>query len=434
MKCIYCNAETDLSVSDIIPAALTGAKLKKRFVCRTHNLFTNDNYEGIMIHQLDIFRNRIGLTERDGDPVRYYGDLAIGDYTSEKKIELSDNKSIMDSDRLFRMKDTQGRTTLVGPKDKLLKIKGATEEKITDLPLSDISISSIINIRDVFISESTLHAVAKIAYEWHCFINDVEEFDKDKYSSITSYILDPKQTNTIVEIVTDAYVATLSDQFSRTGTNMLFEYQDSDGYTYVVFSLWNVIIYKIKVCSHSEKNTNGIHCPTAYFYHTDGTQNGTIFAVVGSFRVIAMSPDNGLATLSQEIKNRLSKLGERDLSREYLQNCIAKISKSLPAYQEHRITIADLLDFEHEDRIIPVYILEQIYSHKDEYLPSEDFYRNMQRILQTDNRFVFTKDTAKKILERYLVMDREGTFATLLYKAIEFFETTCSGKSQGSEK
>ena len=135
MKCIYCNAETDLSVSDIIPAALTGAKLKKRFVCRTHNLFTNDNYEKIMIHQLDIFRNRIGLTERDGDPVRYYGDLAIGDYTSEKKVELSDNKSIMDSDRLFRMKDTQGRTTLVGPKNKLLKIKGATEEKITDLPL-----------------------------------------------------------------------------------------------------------------------------------------------------------------------------------------------------------------------------------------------------------------------------------------------------------
>lgn len=31
MKCIYCNNESDLSVSDIIPAALTGAKLRKRF-------------------------------------------------------------------------------------------------------------------------------------------------------------------------------------------------------------------------------------------------------------------------------------------------------------------------------------------------------------------------------------------------------------------
>ena len=45
MKCIYCNNDSDLTVSDIIPYALTGAKLKKRFVCKEHNGFTNDNYE-----------------------------------------------------------------------------------------------------------------------------------------------------------------------------------------------------------------------------------------------------------------------------------------------------------------------------------------------------------------------------------------------------
>ena len=48
MKCIYCNNESDLTVSDIIPYALTGAKLKKRFVCKEHNGFTNDNYENQM--------------------------------------------------------------------------------------------------------------------------------------------------------------------------------------------------------------------------------------------------------------------------------------------------------------------------------------------------------------------------------------------------
>lgn len=113
-----------------------------------------------------------------------------------------------------------------------------------------------------------------------------------------------------MEIVTDAYVATLSDQYSRTDTNMLFEYQDPDGYTYVVFGLWNVITCKIKVCSYSEKNTKEIHYPTVYFCHTVGAQNGTIFAVAGSFRVVAMSPDNGLATLSKQIN------GLRDRSSE----------------------------------------------------------------------------------------------------------------------
>lgn len=45
MKCIYCNSEVELTSSDIITYAITGAKLTKSFVCKTHNAFTNDNYE-----------------------------------------------------------------------------------------------------------------------------------------------------------------------------------------------------------------------------------------------------------------------------------------------------------------------------------------------------------------------------------------------------
>ena len=52
----------------------------------------------------------------------------------------------------------------------------------------------------------------------------------------------------------------------------------------------------------------------------------------------------------------------------------------------------------------------------------------MQRILQTDDCFVLTKETTKEILERYINMDREGSFITLLNKAIQFFETTCGGR------
>ena len=57
MKYIYCNNDSDLSVSDIIPAALIGEKLRNRFVCRFHNGFTNDHYEKKKIAKLDIYRN-----------------------------------------------------------------------------------------------------------------------------------------------------------------------------------------------------------------------------------------------------------------------------------------------------------------------------------------------------------------------------------------
>lgn len=39
MKCIYCNSEVELTSSDIITYAITGAKLTKSFVCKTHNAF-----------------------------------------------------------------------------------------------------------------------------------------------------------------------------------------------------------------------------------------------------------------------------------------------------------------------------------------------------------------------------------------------------------
>lgn len=429
MRCIYCNSDEDLTVSDIIPAALTGAKIRKKFVCRAHNLFTNDHYEKAMIQRLDIFRNRIGLTERDGDPVRFSAGLTIGDYISEKKISISNNKSVMDTDRLFRMKDKQGRAVLVGSKENLLKINGATEDKIIDLPLEDISVSSMVDIQELFISESTLHAVAKIAYEWHCFINNVEELQENKYSSIISYILNPKQTNTFVEVVNDKFVVTLSDYYSRTGSNMLFEYNDLDGNTYVIFFLWNVIGYKVKVCEYDE-NPCTTHCPIAYFYHADGTQDSTVFGVLGNPHVSAISPCAGLTKLFQEIKIRLLKLDERDLSQEYLQKCITEISNQLQDYQTKKISIAELLDFEHEDRIIPVYILEQIYTHREEYRVSETFYQNMRRILQTNDRVVLTKETVKKILNRYLKMDSDGTFITMLKDAFVYFHSTCCVESK----
>ena len=52
----------------------------------------------------------------------------------------------------------------------------------------------------------------------------------------------------------------------------------------------------------------------------------------------------------------------------------------------------------------------------------------MQRILRTDDRFILTKETTKEILERYINMDHEGSFVTMLNESIEFFQTTCEGR------
>lgn len=96
-KCIYCNSE-DLSVSDVISCALTGEKVTRKFVCKYHNKFTNQ-YENIAIKKLNFFRNKIGLTERDGGVIKYTTDLII-DGVNINKTSLSDRASLYEDKRL----------------------------------------------------------------------------------------------------------------------------------------------------------------------------------------------------------------------------------------------------------------------------------------------------------------------------------------------
>ena len=246
MKCIYCNNEENLTVSDIIPWALTGAKLRKRFVCKYHNGFTNDHYERKMIEQLAVFRNQIGLTERDGDPVRYKAKIELDGYIVEEKT-VSDIESIVNPKNPFRTKDQEGHTVLIGDIDQLRKIKGASEEKIQTINMANVEISRVDDLRELLISNEVLHAIAKIGYEWHCNYHNIEGYHSEKYHDIVEYILTPDSESAFVDVVVSGGAYAILDSCARTGSNMAFEYDDIDGFTYVIFSLFGVIIYKIRI-------------------------------------------------------------------------------------------------------------------------------------------------------------------------------------------
>jgi len=421
VKCIYCNSEEKMTVSDIIPAALTGAKLTRRFVCNTHNKFTNDNYERDMIKQLAAYRNFIGLTERDGDPVRYYADLNIGDRTF-KRVRITDNASVVSGDRIFRDTDSSGKTILAGGRDNLLKINGATENNVETIDAKDFSIVIRADLRELFISSQVLHAIAKVCYEWHCYINDIDGFIEEKYRDIVSYILSPEDEEAPVELVVDAFTWELSDRVSRTGTNMLFEYNDYDGYTYVVFSLWNTILYKVKICESDTRNEKETNFINTYLFHVDGTQESAMFGILGKAHVISESPEEGLSRLCLEIRDRLNKVGQRDLSVDYINKHLDTIIKMLPRYKNGRLSIAQLLDFEHKDRVIPIYIIEQLFNEKDKYQETQSFTEIMVSILNCGETYGVTEEKLKEILLRYSEMDKDGTFVVMLESAIEYFK------------
>ena len=424
MKCIYCNNESDLSVSDIILAALTGAKLRKRFVCRYHNGFTNDHYEKKMIAKLDIYRNQIGLTERDGGPVRYKARVEVDGYVVEEKT-VSDIASIVNPKNPFRTKDGTGRTVLIGEAEQLLKIKGASEEKIQTINMGKVEVSRVDDLRELLISNDVLHAIAKIGYEWHCNHHGVESYDQGKYKDIVDYILTPDSNSSFVELVVSKFAYALLDSHARTGSNMAFEYDDKDGFTYVIFSLFGVLMYKVRICCHGKTELSVANTNCAYYYHADGSSEEIQFATMGPNTIASEEPIVGLSRLCMDIKLRFSKLGERDLSRAYIESNIERIKQLLPEYKSGKLTLAQLLDFEAQDRVIPVYIVELLYIHQSEYDVNDTFRNNMIRILQTDDRYVFTKEMKSKVLRRYMDLDQKGDFTTMLDEAIDFFESTC---------
>ena len=93
MKCIYCNSENELTISDIITYSITGKKLVINFVYKNHNTFTNDRYENEFANRLNGFRNRIGLKTRNGNQIKYKSDITVGNVKIEG-VTLSDTKAL----------------------------------------------------------------------------------------------------------------------------------------------------------------------------------------------------------------------------------------------------------------------------------------------------------------------------------------------------
>lgn len=425
MKCVYCNTEKDLTVSDIIPYALTGAKVQKRFVCRTHNGFTNDHYEKQVNANFAVYRNLLGLAERDGDPVRFFADLNIGGHTV--KAVISDRESIFGKGRMFSTTDENGKKTLVGDLERIRKMRRFDPKKLKEVDLADISYHVNDSMERLFISSEVLHTVAKIAYEWHCYSNKIEQYHEEKYHEIVSYILTPESPYCPVEIVAESPLWTIMDYQCRVGTNMLFEYTDSDGNLYVIFGFWGVILYKVRICRSDRQPEPDADIYTIHLYHVDGTEETAptgMMSLTGVFpSIYSVPPAQGMPQYCNAIKDRLSQITMRSLSKEYLKKQVDKIKKILPAYETGKTDYKKVLAFGDDDRFFAVYVLELLYCNRDNYEKSETFDQNIKRILQEDEVFTLTAKIKNEALARYVDMDRNGTLLGMLQESIDFFDS-----------
>lgn len=244
-RCIYCGRETDLSKSDIIPDALTNGKIINPNVCRdAHNSKFSDMFEDEVISKLAFITNELDIKSSKGNQyARYVANVIVDgtEYTTRMNADTDlFNRKIMRS--------TDGKS-LIGPMEKIKKIKDVEQSRITETDINQIEIEKRVSIdMDVFFGRAIHRLAAKIAFEWYCLNNDV----LDKLSAFEPVIefVTTGEGSDPVHIIGNEEIYGLINQMSDQGSHSLLSYVAGDGSVNILVSLFGIAIYNVRVCDH----------------------------------------------------------------------------------------------------------------------------------------------------------------------------------------
>ena len=426
-KCIYCNSE-DLTVSDIISCALTGTKLTRKFVCHEHNSFTNDNFEKAAIAHLEFFRSALGLTERKGTKIKYKADLII-DEISIPNISVSDRASIYDDKKRLFPAEQNGSKVLIGNIDKLKQKKGVKDEEIETLDMSTTTISVKFSLQQLLASDEMLRTVAKIAYEWHCYIHNINSFVSENYQEIVDCILMKKDVSNFVEICVAYDLDVAMSQMCYLGSNGLFEYTGTDGYRYVIFDFWGIILYKIRIYDTHASNLNKHNKLELFLYDVDGGKRKIIFESIGLLQIESKIPEKAIQANHDAYIKKLEELVSTTvLTIRKMRQLVDELKKALLLYEKDPHDFSRLVDYESNNRVNTIKMLLFLSENRKNYSFDKDFSENIKLIYNIEDTIVTTVEDKNVYLKELLKLHDQGKLASAIEEGINFFEQIYSNE------
>jgi hypothetical protein len=399
-KCIYCNS-SDLTNSDIIPYALTGAKIARKFVCKAHNTHTNDEFESEVIKQWGCFRNELGLSTRDGDTVKYKANIIIDDIVI-KNVNISDKKFFYANTTQLLTTNYNGKKLKIGHIDKLKQIKGA---KPTLLDMKNVSIQYNFSLPELIASEKMKRTIAKISYEWYCYENNLTGYD-ERYQELVSYILEggPTDRESPVQNVVELHAFLVADQLCEFGTNSLFSYTDVDGCCYVIFNFWNVVIYKTRIFDTKVPNKSTSETFHLKKFNLDGTKDDNVFGICGQISISSVQPEEAVRKLQMFYLGRLNSLvSTKILSLFAIEQLINEMNIDLTLLKTGSIDISNFLNYEEWERIFTIQLTIKFAETKEKYNTDIGFNGNLNAILDC-GEFLRVEEQ-DKIVYLELIMD-----------------------------
>lgn len=244
--CIYCGTTEDLSVSDIIPDALTNAKIRNPNVCRiAHNNKFSDMFEDEIIKEMALITNELDIKSRKGKNYATYPARITIDGT-EYTTNISSDTELFSGKKII---STESGKTKLGPLEQIKKFKEATDENVAIVDVNQIEIEKHVTLNlDIFFSIAMHRLMAKIAYEWYCLHNKITD-KLDVFDSIIDFIttgngFDP------VELVSNEAVYAWFEQQSDIGSHTILSYIGHDDSVNIIVSFFGIAVYNIRLLPH----------------------------------------------------------------------------------------------------------------------------------------------------------------------------------------
>lgn len=231
-KCIYCNAVENLTISHIIPDAMTKNNVTYYGVCKTkHNSEFSDKFEDKIIKEFSYVSNIIGIKTKSNKKPIYPVSLKVCDNMYCKKIaSLGD----VGNESVIRSNDGHQK---FGPIELLEKIPHKGEIIPFEDDEMNISIDFDVNL---LISMEMGRFIAKISYEWICKKCDICE-KYDFFNDIISYIEEGKGSNRI-KIMFEKNLYEQMQSFSEYGDHCIISFFE-EGKVKTIISLFGIAVY-----------------------------------------------------------------------------------------------------------------------------------------------------------------------------------------------
>ena len=268
-KCIYCGIDHDLSESDIIPDALTNARILNRYVCRIkHNNKFSDMFESKVIDALSFITNELDIKSSKGKKYAPY-EAVITIEGIDYNLKLHGDNEIFNG-RVLKSADN---TQMISSYDKIVKI-AKDENMVQPLDVNTIEIKKKIRINnEIFFDTSMYRMLSKIAFEWYCSKNSISGYYSE-FNDIIKFITTGEGTNP-VSIIQEEKIYEILDQQVNLGSHTLFAIEKEHGEIDVIISLFGLLMYRVKVT-----NKRPDICKNNFLYtelRTDSSRNELVY-------------------------------------------------------------------------------------------------------------------------------------------------------------